>query len=679
VTEITPAQTATRERSVEPRAKGERRHPAAANAPRLIIRFGIYLALGLALAAGGIVLFLHHSGQASAEEEARDRAVLVGDVAKSLGLGGSLATTITGDRRDTLDGFFRERMKDTMLGAAVFRMDGRRVYAIGSVTRRREPAGLVKSALRAGAVSISRETPQGKRLVVYTPLTPRGSPAGVLAIEKNYEPVAAAARETFVPVAGVLVVVMVIMFLLFIPVLRRITGHVRLQMRMIQHQAFHDELTDLPNRSLFHDRIEEAILVAGRAKQRFVVMIMDLDRFKEINDTLGHHAGDVLLQEVALRLSEVLPETDTVARLGGDEFGVLSLDAVDLGVATEIAERMRKAVEKPLRIDGLDIDVECSIGIALYPVHGETVVDLLKHADFAMYGAKQRGTSYEVYSPTDKPVTPEQIGLVAEFRRALDERQIVVHYQPAVDLSTGRVRGLEALVRWRHPRHGLLLPGEFVPLIEQTSLINGLTLEVLNQALAQARTWNDEGLGLRVAVNLSPRSLQDPAMPRQLERLLRRWNVDPERLDIEITESTVMSHQKRALEALDALRALGVGLVLDDFGTGYSSLTFLRGLPVEKIKIDKSFVENMDTSVSDGLIVRSLIDLAHNLGLAVIAEGVESDEVAQQLTDLGCDAAQGFHLSEPRTAADLESWLDERSRVRPRQARPHLVVLPRAV
>ena len=679
MTKITLAQTANRERSAEPKAKGERRQPAAANAPRLIIRFGIYLALGLALAAGGIVLFLHHSGQTGAEEEARNRAALVGDVAESFGLAGSLARPISGKRREKLDGFFRERMKDTMLGAAVFRMDGRRVYAIGSVTRRREPAGLVKTALRSGVLSVSRETARGKRLVVYTPLTPRGSPAGVLAIEKSYEPVAASAREAFVPVAGVLVAVMVIIFLLFIPVLRRITAHVRLQMRMIQHQALHDDLTDLPNRSLFHDRIEQAILVAGRAKQRFVVMIMDLDRFKEINDTLGHHAGDVLLQEVALRLREVLPQTDTVARLGGDEFGVLSLDAVDLSVATSIAERMRKAVEKPLRIDGLDIDVECSIGIALYPVHGETVVDLLKHADFAMYGAKQRGTSYEVYSPTDKPVTTEQIGLVAEFRRALDERQLVVHYQPAVDLSSGRVRGLEALVRWRHPRHGLLLPGEFVPLIEQTSLINGLTLEVLNQALAQARTWNDEGLDLRVAVNLSPRSLQDPAMPRQLERLLRKWNVDPSRLDIEITESTVMSHQKRALEALDELRALGVGLVLDDFGTGYSSLTFLRGLPVEKIKIDKSFVENMDTSVSDGLIVRSLIDLAHNLGLAVIAEGVENEEVAQQLAELGCDAAQGFHLSKPRTAAELGSWLDERSRVRPREARPHLVVLPRAV
>ncbi len=682
MTDFIPADISRRPPSADRRVDGARRQPAAANASRLIFRFGMYLALGLALAAGGIVLFLHHSGQARAEEEARERAELIGDVAMSFGLAGSIADPLQGARKSTLDVFFRERMVDTrLLGAAVFRMDGRQVYSIGSVSRRAEPTALVKSTLRTGVISISRPTPFGKRMVVFTPLTPRGSTAGVLAIETNYDPVAADARDAFVPIAGMLVVVMVILFLLFIPVLRRITEHVRLQMRMIQHQALHDDLTDLPNRILFHDRIEQAILLAERTKQRFVVMIMDLDRFKEINDSLGHHAGDVLLQEVALRLREVLRSTDTVARLGGDEFGVLSVDAIDVTVATALAERMRKAVEQPLRIDELDLDVECSIGIALYPVHGETVVDLLKHADFAMYAAKQRGTSFEVYAPTDKPITTEQIGLVAEFRRALDDRQLVAHYQPVVELSSGRVRSLEALVRWRHPRHGLLLPGEFLPLIEQTSLINGMTIEILDQALAQSRVWCDEGLDLRVAVNLSPRSLQDPSLPGELERLLEKWSIEPSRLDIEITESTVMSHQKRALEALEALRTLGVGLVLDDFGTGYSSLTFLRGLPIDKIKIDRSFVEHMETSVSDGVIVRSLVDLAHNLGLEVIAEGVEGESVAMRLSELGCDAAQGFFFSTPRSPGELHGWLHERARLPrdPRTGRPNLVALPRAV
>jgi EAL domain-containing protein (putative c-di-GMP-specific phosphodiesterase class I) len=313
-------------------------------------------------------------------------------------------------------------------------------------------------------------------------------------------------------------------------------------------------------------------------------------------------------------------------------------------------------------------------------VHGRTVDDLLKHADFAMYAAKQRGTSFEIYAPQDRPAT-QQLGLVGEFRRALDERQLVVHYQPAVDLRTRKLHGVEALVRWRHPRHGLLLPSEFVPLIEQTNLIHRLTLEVLDQSLAQTRAWLDHAVDVRMAVNLSPRSLQDPDLPQELERLLYKWDVPASRLDLEITESTVMSNERRAMEALEQLRMLGIGLVLDDFGTGYSSLTFLRGLPVDKIKIDRSFVENMETSVSDGVIVQSLVDLAHNLGLEVIAEGVENEQIVRRLAELGCDAAQGFHLSQPRTAAELSIWMTGRTEPARDQllTRPSLVALPRAV
>jgi diguanylate cyclase (GGDEF)-like protein len=590
---------------------------------------------------------------------------------------GSLADRLKGARKAKLDSFFRgELQRKTILSASVHRLDGTRIYAIGAPSTPRETDQQLRTALRAGTISVVREAPTGKRLAVLTAFTPPGSPAGVLVLEQDYAPIARAARDSFLPIAGVLQVVMLVLFLLFIPVLRRITAHVRAQMKTIQHQALHDDLTDLPNRTLFNDRIEQALLHAERTKRRFVVMIMDLDRFKEINDTLGHHAGDVLLQEVALRLRESLRASDTVARLGGDEFGVLSPDSIDLSVAMAVAERMRKAVERPLRLDGVDLDVECSIGIALYPVHGETVDDLLKHADFAMYAAKQRGTSFEVYTPQDDSVTTAQIGLVGEFRRALDERELVVHYQPAVDLRTGDLRSVEALVRWRHPRHGLLLPGEFVPLVEQTSLIRGLTMEVLDQALRQSRTWHDDGVDVRMAVNLSPRTLQDPVFPEELERLLYRWDVAPAQLDLEITESTVMSNPKRAMDALNQLRALGVGLVLDDFGTGYSSLTFLRGLPVDQIKIDRSFVENMATSSTDSVIVRALIDLAHNLGLHVVAEGVENELVASSLTELGCDAAQGFYLSTPRSGRELTEWLSEQRRgERPR----YLVELPKAV
>jgi diguanylate cyclase (GGDEF)-like protein len=664
--------------SSEPRATGARRRPDTAGPPRLIARFVLTLALGLALAAGGILVFVRESNTGQAERNVRERAELIGGLAMPLGLdAGPLEHPLRGARKQRLDAFFlQELQRGTVRGVAVFGLDGRRLYAVGSTSRRRESPAQLATALRNGTISVARETVHGKRLFVYAAFTPHGSPAGVLVLEQDYEPIARAARDAFLPIAGVLVIVMLVLFLLFIPVLRRITSHVRAQVLTIQHQAFHDDLTDLPNRALFHDRVEQAILAAERHRRRFVVMAVDLDRFKEINDSLGHHAGDVLLQEVALRLRETLRASDTVARLGGDEFGILSLDSIDLSVAMAAAERMRQAIERPLRLDGLDLDVECSIGIALYPVHGETVDELLKHADFAMYSAKQRGTTFEVYVPQDTTATAAQIGLLGELRHALDERQIAVHYQPVVDLRTGDVHGLEALVRWRHPRHGLLLPGEFVPLVEQTGLIGPLTMEVLDQALGQLRAWRDSGLDTRVAVNLSPRGLQDPLFPEGLERLLYQWEVPPACLDLEITESTVMSNPKRAMEALEQLRLLGTGLVLDDFGTGYSSLTFLRGLPVDKIKVDRSFVEHMATSRSDGVIVASLIDLAHNLGLSVIAEGVEDERTARELAQLGCDAAQGFYLSKPRTAPEITRWIGEWRR----DGRDgQLVALPQAV
>ncbi len=634
----------------------------ATNPPRLIVRFAVYLAIGLAVAAGGILAFVRSSNTEQVERNARERAQLIGQLAIPAGLGASpLAKPLAGRQKETLDRFFAtERGRGAVISAGLYRLDGRRIYSFGTPAKRESQARL-SAAIRAGVVSTTRPAngTSGKRLAVYSAYTPAGGPAVVLMLEQPYAPIATAAADAFLPIAAVLLVVMLLLLALFLPVLRRITAHVRAQMQTIQHQALHDELTDLPNRTLFHDRIEQALLHAARTKRRFVVMIMDLDRFKEINDTLGHHAGDVLLEEVARRLRDSLRLSDTVARLGGDEFGVLSLDSIDLSVAMAVAERMRAAVEQPLQIDALDLDVECSIGIALYPVHGETVNDLLKHADFAMYAAKQRGTSFEIYTPQDEPVTTTQIGLVGEFRRALDEHELVVHYQPAVALADGRLSGVEALVRWRHPRHGVLLPGEFVPLIEQTSMIQLLTRDVLDQALRQARVWLDAGLRVPLAVNLSPRNLQDPLFPGELEEMLYRWEIAPDQIDLEITESTVMSNPKRAMEAIEQLRAIGTGLVLDDFGTGYSSLTFLRGLPVDTIKIDKSFVEHMVTSDTDRVIVRSLIDLAHDLGLRVIAEGVENELVWRELTELGCDAAQGFYLSTPRPAAELTRWLEE--------------------
>ena len=650
--------------SSAPRATGERRRPESTNPPRLIVRFAIYLAIGLALAAGGILVFVRQSNTTQAESYARERAELIGGLAMPIGLdAGSLARPIRGIRKQKLDAFFQtELRRGTILSAAVYRLDGRRIYAIGTGSKRREPRPKLLGTVRRGTTTVVHETRLGKRLAVYTSFRPAGAATGVLSLEQDYAPIAQAARRAFIPIAGVLQLVMLLVFLMFIPLLRRITRRLRSQMSTIQHQALHDDLTDLPNRTLLNDRIEQAVLAAERTSSSLAIMVLDLDRFKEINDTLGHHAGDVLLQEVSLRLRETVRASDTVARIGGDEFGVLSPETTDVIAATSLAERMRRAIEAPLRLDGMSLDVESSIGIALYPIHGTTVDELLKHADFAMYDAKGRGTPFEVYAKSDEQVTPAQIGLLGEFRRALDESELVVHYQPAADLRSGELRGVEALVRWRHPRHGLLLPSEFVPMVEQTSLIRPLTMEVLDQALGQSRIWLEQGLDLRLAVNLSPRSLQDPLFAEELQRILHKWSIAPARLDLEITESTIMSNPKRAMDALDDLRGLGVGLVLDDFGTGYSSLTYLRALPVDKIKIDKSFVENMATSLSDGVIVRSLIDLAHNLGLRVVAEGVENEVVWRQLTQLGCDSAQGYYLSTPRPGLELTRWMGDLGR-----------------
>ena len=645
--------------SSEPHSGIERRDPATmSNPPRLVLRFGAYLATGLALAAAGILLFVRHSNTEQAEASARERAQLVASVAMPLGLDGNLERPLTGGRRTALDRLFASEInRGRILSAAVYNAAGERVYSLGRPSVKHEPATALRDEQVTGSASAARATERGKRLVIYTPVVPKGGRSGVLVLEQDYAPIARAARDAFLPIAGVLQVVLVVLFVLFIPVLRRITHRVRAQMRLIEHQALHDDLTDLPNRALLNDRIEQVLIAAERHGRRFSVMLMDLDRFKEINDTLGHHAGDLLLQEIAQRLRRTVRAGDTVARLGGDEFAVLSPETGDVASAIGLAERIQQAIQAPLRLDGHNLDVEASIGIALYPDHGDSADKLLKNADFAMYAAKQRGSTYEIYAAPEEPSTPAQIGLLGDFRRAVDERELVVHFQPAADLGSGRLSTVEALVRWRHPRRGLLLPSEFVPAVEQTSLIRQLTLEVLDQALRQQRQWIDEGFDLNVAVNLSPRSLQDPSFIEELERLLHTWGVAPARLDLEITESTIIPNPRRAIEALEELRRLGVGLVLDDFGTGYSSLTFLRKLPVDTIKIDRSFVVNMARSESDRVIVRSLVDLAHNLDMRVIAEGVEDAPVWEALAALGCDAAQGYYLSRPLSGADLTEWL----------------------
>jgi diguanylate cyclase (GGDEF)-like protein len=417
-----------------------------------------------------------------------------------------------------------------------------------------------------------------------------------------------------------------------------------------EHQALHDALTGLPNRLLFRDRVDH---VVKGTKPSAAVMLIDLDHFKEINDTLGHHAGDGLLQEVARRLREELGDEQTVARLGGDEFGVLLPDLERPGDATVMAQRLIGRLREPFWLDGMTLEVDASIGIACLPMHGDDVEQLIQRADIAMYSAKEGGRGFVMYEPRLDRYSPRRLRLAGALRQAIVDGEILLYFQPKAELDTGRIIGVEALARWRHPELGLLGPAEFVPIAEQTGLIGPLTSHVLNEALAQVRRWRDQGLELSVAVNLSARSFLDAQLAAEIPPLLQRWGVEARLLELEITESMLMLDPGRAKATLDRLSAIGLSMSVDDFGTGYSSLANLKRLPVDGIKIDKSFVIDMAHDASDAAIVRSTIDLAHNLGLKVVAEGVENMETWRQLRDHGCDLAQGFHVSRPLPGEEL--------------------------
>ncbi len=431
----------------------------------------------------------------------------------------------------------------------------------------------------------------------------------------------------------------------------------RTQAKTNEYQAFHDVLTGLPNRALFRDRVQQAIREGDREQRLLAVMLMDLDRFKEINDTLGHHKGDTVLQMIAGRLNEVLRDTDTVARLGGDEFAVLLPHLPGPAASLHVAEKIRDSLHQPLVVEGLALDVRASIGISFFPGHGEDVDVLLQRADVAMYLAKAASSGCEVYAAEKDQYSANRLALVGELRRALKDEEFVLYYQPKVDLKTGDAYMVEALVRWDHPMRGMIPPNEFIPLAEHTGLIEPLTMYVLDKALRQVHQWREQDLDLTVAVNMSPRNLLDLNFPEQVAELLKKWKVPPGSLQLEITESTLVSDPTRAMGILGRLNQMRVEMSIDDFGTGYSSLGHLRKLPVKELKIDKSFVMNMDVDESDAIIVRSTIDLGRNLGLRVVAEGVETAEIWRQLEMLGCDYAQGFYRSRPMPADEMPRWL----------------------
>jgi diguanylate cyclase (GGDEF)-like protein len=439
--------------------------------------------------------------------------------------------------------------------------------------------------------------------------------------------------------------------------LQAATEELEVKRREQEWQALHDSLTGLPNRTLFMQRLHEAIEGAAFQGTKVAVMVMDLNGFKEINDTLGHRYGDLLLEEIGPRLQEVVRDGDVVARLGGDEFGLILPNLPDESVAVGAAQRLMEALEQPINLEGVAIDVSASLGIAIYPSHSEDVETLLRRADVAMYAAKEAQAGYETYDPSRDRYSASRLTLLGQIRPALENQEFVLYYQPKMDLSTGRVNGVEALIRWQHPERGLILPDEFIPLVERTVLVRPLTLYVLNEALRQWHAWAAHGYDLLMAVNLSARSLLDVTLPDHVAQMLRRWDVPPDRLTLELTESSLMADSVRSMTVLHRLSDVGVSLSVDDFGTGYSSLSHLKRLPIHEIKVDRSFVTNMKNDPNDALIVRATVDLGRNLGLRVVAEGVEDPQTWSELMAMGCDLAQGYYLGRPMPEVAVTRWL----------------------
>ncbi|HYV85364.1 MAG TPA: EAL domain-containing protein [Patescibacteria group bacterium] len=428
----------------------------------------------------------------------------------------------------------------------------------------------------------------------------------------------------------------------------------RAQTEALEYKTLHDALTSLPNRTLLNDRLNQAILTGSRQRKMAAVLIMDVNDFKEVNDTHGHYVGDRLLQQIAIRLEGLLRSSDTVARLGGDEFAILP----GLGMGGEdgatTAQKVLRVLEQPFSIDGQALRITASIGIALFPMHGRDAASLLRHADEAMYVAKRARSGFALYAPQQDGGRPGDRLLAGELRHAITHDQMVLHFQPTIDLHLGKTIGVEALVRWQHPERGLMPPRSFIPAAEEMGLIKPLTQWVINRALKQSRTWAGAGLDIDVAVNLSSRSLLDSDLPGMTRKLLKIWGLHPARLMVDIPESSVVAAPM--IKTATQLGAMGIGLAVDDFGAGVSSLEHLSRLPVRELKIDASRIAAMPDHGGDSAI-RPIVDLGHRMGLKMVAKGVEDQDTLDRLPGLGCDSAQGFHICPPLVASDLAPWL----------------------
>lgn len=426
------------------------------------------------------------------------------------------------------------------------------------------------------------------------------------------------------------------------------------------HDATHDTVTDLPNRILLLDRLEQAIQAARRQKSVLGLFILDIDNFKEIKDTLGHFSSDRLLKQIVTRLQGVVRKSDTLARMGGDEFAILLPMVKNKEDIIRVIEKIQNTFIEPFSIEDLGLEVQACIGIAMFPQHGKEVDTIIQRANVALCAAKQDIKKYTIYSNSLDKHNPHRLTMMGELRQAIENDELILHYQPKINIQTRSIIGVEALVRWQHPEHGFMPPDEFIPMAERTGLIKPLSIWVLNHALSQGEKWHKQNLKLSIAINLSPTTFLDTELPNLIIGMLSLYDIPPDFVTLEITEGSMIKDPDLAMEILERLTRKGIKISIDDFGTGYSSLVYLKKMPASEVKIDKSFVTDMLKNENDAVIVKSIIDLGHNLGLKVVAEGVEDKATADYLKTLGCDLIQGYYFSKPLSNDDFLNWLPKK-------------------
>jgi diguanylate cyclase (GGDEF)-like protein len=633
--------------------------------PRLVLRFAVVLSVALALAAALILVVVRSFTVMQAERAATRQASLVAaTLLRTEVVPGDFRGPVSALRERELDELFRTHVvSNDTLGVSLVRRDGLVTYSTDhDLIGTRGEAPLATEAASGTIVSRSSSARSAgtvagtKVLETFTPVGGAAGDRGAASIVQAYEPIERDAQRALLWVGGVLEGLLLVLFAVFVPLLARVTRRIGSQIDRIHEQAYYDDLTGLANRAHLRERFALALSRAAAGGQKLACVLVDVDHFREINDTLGHDAGDEALRQLAGRLRELVDGDTLLSRPQGDQF-VLVCEYESEEDVLALAARARSAVEQPLEVAGIHVALAGSVGIALHPRDGDDGETLFRRADVALHGAKARRIGVLTYSPEVDPHDPDELRLVADLRGAAARGELVPHYQPKVDLAGNVVAGFETLTYWQHSTRGLLSPGVFIPVAERMGAIRHLTRDVFELAVGQLCVWRDRGEALPLAVNLSPVDLLDLQFADDLAGVLAERGIEPRLVCLEITETTVMADVDRAHSVLDGLAASGFRLSIDDFGTGHSSLAYLKNLPVHEVKIDRELVSGIASSAPDRTIVRSTIEMAHSLGLAVVAEGVETREQEALLRSLGCDYAQGYLYSRPLPAADLEAAL----------------------